>query len=125
MKKLLLNIGKKSKKAFSTPINSTKKNRVLRDYVQLIEKNKNLIFKENLKDIKTANQKKLRENLVKRLYLNENKILEIINSIKKIIKLKDPTNNVFIRFQPYHLCELLQILKHNQVFFRFDLNDIL
>ncbi len=94
MKKLLLNIGKKSKKAFSTPINSTKKNRVLRDYVQLIEKNKNLIFKENLKDIKTANQKKLRENLVKRLYLNENKILEIINSIKKIIKLKDPTNNV-------------------------------
>ena len=94
MKKLLKNIGKKSKKAFSTPINSTKKNRVLRDYVQLIEKNKNLIFKENLKDIKTANQKKLRENLVKRLYLNENKILEIINSIKKIIKLKDPTNNV-------------------------------
>ena len=94
MKKLLLNIGKKSKKAFSTPINSTKKNKVLRDYVQLIEKNKNLIFKENLKDIKTANQKKLRENLVKRLYLNENKILEIINSIKKIIKLKDPTNNV-------------------------------
>ena len=94
MKKLLLNIGKKSKKAFSTPINSTKKNRDLRDYVQLIEKNKNLIFKENLKDIKTANQKKLRENLVKRLYLNENKILEIINSIKKIIKLKDPTNNV-------------------------------
>ena len=64
------------------------------DLVQLIEKNKNLIFKENLKDIKTANQKKLRENLVKRLYLNENKILEIINSIKKIIKLKDPTNNV-------------------------------
>ncbi len=94
MKKLLLNIGKKSKKALSTHINSTKKNKVLRDYVQLIEKNKNLILKENLKDIKNANQKKIRENLIKRLYLNEYKILEITNSIKKIIKLKDPTNNV-------------------------------
>ena len=87
MKKLLVNIGKKSKIAFSISLNSDKKNKVLKDYFQLIEKNKKLILRENLKDIKNAYRKKLKENLVNRLYLNEKKILDIINSIKKIIKL--------------------------------------
>ena len=92
MKKLLINIGKNSKKAFFNSVHSTKKNKVLKDYLRLIEKNKNLILKENFKDVKNANKKKLKENLVQRLYLDEKKILDIINSIKKIIKLKNPTN---------------------------------
>ena len=92
MKKLLINIGKKSKTAFSTSLNSNKKNKVLKDYLQLIKKNKKSILKENAKDIKNANKNKLKKNLVDRLYLSEKKILDIINSIRKIIKLKDPTN---------------------------------
>ena len=92
MKKLLINIGKNSKKAFTNSLNLPKKNKVLKDYLRLIEKNKNLILKENFKDVKNANKKKLKENLVQRLYLDEKKILDIINSIKKIIKLKNPTN---------------------------------
>ena len=99
MKKLLVNIGKKSKIAFSTSLNSNKKNKVLKDYVQLIEKNKKLILRENFKDIKNAKRKKLKENLVKRLYLNEEKILNIINSIKQIIKLKDPTNLILEKWK--------------------------
>ena len=99
MKKLLVNIGKKSKIAFSISLNSDKKNKVLKDYFQLIEKNKKLILRENLKDIKNANRKKLKENLVNRLYLNEKKILDIINSIKKIIKLKDPTNVILEKWK--------------------------
>ena len=73
MKKLLINIGKKSKIAFSNSLNSTKKNRVLEDYVKLIKKNKEVILRENFKDIKNAERKKLKENLIKRLYLNEKK----------------------------------------------------
>ena len=92
MKKLLINIGIRSKIASSISLNSAKKNKVLKNYIQLIKKNKNLIIRENLKDIKNAKRKKLQENLIKRLYLNEKKILDIINSIKEIIKLKDPTN---------------------------------
>ncbi len=92
MKKLLINIGKKSKIAFSVSPSSLKKNKVLRDYIQLIKKNKKLILKANSKDIKNAQRKKLKENLIKRLYLNDKKVLDIINSIKEIIKLKDPTN---------------------------------
>ena len=40
MRKELINIGKKSKKAFTTQLNSKKKNKVLKDYCNLIEKNK-------------------------------------------------------------------------------------
>ena len=86
MKKILINIGKKSRKVFSISLNSTKKNKVLKDYLQLIEKNRTLILRENLKDIKNAKKKRLKENLIRRLYLNEKKILEIIKSIKKNYK---------------------------------------
>ena len=99
MKNLLINIGKKSKKAFSYQLNTKKKNKVLKNYYQLIEKNKKLIIKENKKDIKNANKKKLKDNLIKRLILNDKKISDIINSIKKIIKLKDPTNIILEKWK--------------------------
>ena len=92
MSNLLKDIGKKSKKAFSDQLNTKKKDKVLKDYLFLIIKNKKLILKENLKDIKNANKKKLKDNLIKRLVLDDKKIFDIQNSIKKIIKLKDPTN---------------------------------
>ena len=53
MKKLLTNIGKKSKKAFLNQISTNKKNKVLKDYCSLINANKKLILSENNKDIKT------------------------------------------------------------------------
>ena len=99
MKNLLINIGKKSKKAFSYQLNTKKKNKVLKNYYQLVEKNKKLIIKENKKDIKNANKKKLKDNLIKRLILNDKKISDIINSIKKIIKLKDPTNIILEKWK--------------------------
>ena len=99
MKKLLMNIGKKSRIAFSISLSTTKKNKVLKDYLKLIEKNKKLILRENSKDIKNAGKKKLKKNLVKRLYLNDKKILDITNSIKKIIKLKDPTNVILEKWK--------------------------
>ena len=92
MKSLLINLGKKSKKAFSKQISSKKKNKILKNYFQLIEKNKKLIIRANKKDIYNANKKKLKDNLIKRLILDDDKISDIVISIKKIIKLKDPTN---------------------------------
>ena len=58
MKNLLENIGKKSKKAFFQKLSSKKKDKVLRDYCYLINKNKKLIINENKKDIKIALKKK-------------------------------------------------------------------
>jgi len=99
MKNFLFNIGKKSKKALSFPLTSKKKDKVLKDYVELIKKNKKLILKENKKDIKNAYKKKLRDNLIKRLFLDEKKILDILSSIKKIISFKDPINNVLEKWK--------------------------
>ena len=99
MKNLLVNIGKKSKKAFSNELDTKKKNKVLKDYYLLIQKNKKLILSENKKDIKNALQKKLKDNLIKRLILDNKKIADITNSIKKIIRLKDPTNIILEKWR--------------------------
>ena len=92
MKNLLKNIGKKSKKAFVHKLSSKMKNKVLKSYCNLIYKNKKLIINENKKDLEKAIKKKIKDNLLQRLVLDDKKISIIINSIKKIIKLKDPTN---------------------------------
>ena len=92
MKKELINIGNKSKKAITSQLDSKKKNKVLKNYCDLIKKNKKFIINQNKKDIFNAQKKGLKSNLIDRLILDEKKISNIISSIKSIIKLNDPTN---------------------------------
>ena len=99
MRSLLINIGRKSKKAFANNINIKKKNKVLKDYCILINKNKKLILKENVKDVRNAYKKKIKDNLAKRLILNNEKIFNITSSINKIIRIKDPTNVILERWK--------------------------
>ncbi len=99
MKDLLIKIGIKSKKAFTKNVSSKKKDKVLKDYCNLINKNRRLIINQNKKDIKNAIKKKIKSNLIQRLVLNDKKISDIINSIKQIIKLKDPTNRVLEKWR--------------------------
>ena len=99
MKNLLLNIGKKSKKAFYKKLSSKKKDKVLYDYCRFINDYRKLIINENKKDIKNALKKNIKRNLVERLILDDKKVTNMINSIKKIIKLKDPTNIVLEKWK--------------------------
>ena len=92
MNKLLNKIGQNSKIAFRNKINSKKKNKVLNDFCSLIIINEQKIISENKKDIKFAKSKKLKENLIKRLSLNSEKIKSIIKSINTVIKLKNPVD---------------------------------
>ena len=92
MSKNLEKIGINAKIAFQNKISNKKKNKVLNYYIQLILKNQNKILVENAKDIKIAKSKKLKENLIKRLALNNDKIRSIIKSIKTISKFKDPVD---------------------------------
>jgi len=85
-------IGIKARKASQSNINTKIKNKVLSDYAKLIEKEKLFIIRENIKDIKFAKTKKIKQNLINRLQINNEKLVEIIKSIKKISKLKDPVN---------------------------------
>ena len=91
MSKYLIKLGQNSKKAHKI-IDTKIKNNVLKSFVKLIFKNKNKILLENLKDIRFAKKKGLKENLVKRLELNNEKLNSIIEAIKTVIKLKDPVN---------------------------------
>ena len=94
MKKNLINIGIKAKKASKIKIDSRNKNKVLKKFLNLINKNEKKILKENNKDIKFAIKNNLPENLVDRLSLNSKKLEEMQVSIQKIIKLADPINKV-------------------------------
>ena len=94
MKKTLFNIGQKSKLALQENISEKIKNKVLKDYCYLIKKNKSKILKSNDKDLNFAKNKKIKDNLIERLRINEKKINEILASINNIIKLRDPCNKI-------------------------------
>ena len=92
MNKFMNSIGIKSRKAFETNVDINIKNKVLNFYAQLLDKEKKLILRENLKDIEFAKNKGIKENLINRLKIDEIKLRNIKNSINKISKLKDPVN---------------------------------
>ena len=99
IKKILTNIGKKSKSALAHQVDTKKKNKVLIDYCSLIKKNQKLIINANKKDVNRSINKGVKKNLIERLILNEKKIDNIISSIKSVIKLKDPTNRVLEKWK--------------------------
>jgi len=86
-------IGKNAKKAIQNKINTKTKNKVLKKYIFLIEKEKKSILRSNLKDIKFALKKKLNNNLIDRLILNSKKLNSMKRAVKNIIHLKDPIDN--------------------------------
>ena len=92
-------VGQKSKQALLKKIETKKKDNVLKKYISLIKKEKSFILRENIKDIDFAKKKKLNNNLIDRLTLDSDKISAIINSIKNIIKLKDPVDNILEKWK--------------------------
>jgi len=92
-------IGRKARKASEYKITTKVKNKVLNDYAKLIKNEKKFIINQNSKDINYARKKGLKENLIKRLHLNENKLNVIINSILKIVKLRDPIDKTLDKWK--------------------------
>ena len=92
-------IGIKARKAGEYKITTKVKNKVLSDYAKLIKKEKKFIIIQNLKDVNYAKKKRLKENLIKRLHLDNNKLNGIVNSILKIAKLKDPIDNTLEKWK--------------------------
>ena len=94
MKKYINVIGQNAKKASLKKINRKLKNRVLKKYLLLINKEKKFILGANKKDVNLAIRKGLKSNLINRLALDEKKLEDIKKSLAKIIKLKDPVDNI-------------------------------
>ena len=89
-------LGKKSLEASKSIFNLDEKikNKVLYDYIKIINSNKNKIINQNKIDIKNAKKKKIKSNLIERSILDESRINSIIKSIKEVIKLKDPCGKI-------------------------------
>ena len=87
-------IGSKARKASEKRVDTKTKNKVLNDYARLIYKAKNIIIKENEKDIKFARNNGLKANLIDRLQINNEKLLGIKKSIEQVIKLRDPVDKI-------------------------------
>ena len=92
-------IGKNAKKALIYKVDIKNKNKVLKKYTLLIKREKNSILRENSKDIEFALKKGLKDNLIDRLILNSKKLNLLINSIKNIIRLKDPTDKILEKWK--------------------------
>ena len=92
-------IGIKARKASEYKVTTEVKNKVLNDYAKLIRNEKKFIINQNSKDINYARKRGLKENLIKRLHLNENKLDGIINSILKIAKLRDPIDSTLEKWK--------------------------
>ena len=99
MNKYMNLIGQKAKKAVVNKIDSKKKNKILKKYLNLIEKEKNSIFHENKKDIKFAVNNKLKDNLIARLVLDSKKLNSIKQTIKNIINLPDPVDKILEKWK--------------------------
>jgi glutamate-5-semialdehyde dehydrogenase len=94
MNRHMILIGQNARKASLRKINTKIKNKVLKKYALLLDKEKNSIFKANIKDVKLALKKGLKNNLIDRLTIDQKKLNTIKNSINNIAKLKDPVDTV-------------------------------
>ena len=92
MIKVMNLIGIKSRRASEKKINIDTKNKVLNLYAKLLDKENKSILRENLKDIKFAKNKGIKENLINRLQIDKVKLKNIKESVIRISKLKDPVN---------------------------------
>jgi len=87
-------IGQNARKASLEKINARTKDKVLKRYASLLNKEKNSILKANAKDIKFTIKKRFKNNIIDRLTIDQKKLNNIKNSINKIAKLKDPVDNI-------------------------------
>jgi len=85
-------IGEKAKLASQhlSNLNIDKRNSVLKQFGQYLRTNSQSILSSNKKDISNAKSKKIKDSMIDRLKLSNKKIAQIRNSIKEIIKFKDP-----------------------------------
>ena len=95
--KYLKKIGLNSRKAFEKLkiVDHDKIKLVLNNYNTAILKNKKIIIRENLKDIKFEKKK----HLIDRLVLNDKRIDGIRHSINEIAKFKNPVGRVLEKWQ--------------------------
>jgi len=75
-------------------LSSKQKNKILNLFADVLEKNIDMIVKENQKDLDYAKENNLSSAMVDRLLLDENRIKSMASSIKDIATLTEPVGRV-------------------------------
>ncbi|MDE6181692.1 MAG: glutamate-5-semialdehyde dehydrogenase, partial [Eubacteriales bacterium] len=85
-------IGQNAKNAYKnlSKLNSNEKNLILEKCIENLNKYKEEILKANEEDVKIAKENGIKEILIDRLILNEDRINSMCNGINQIKELKDP-----------------------------------
>ena len=99
MNKIMNSIGQNARKAILNKIDTRTKNKILKRYALLLDKEKNSIISANQKDIKFAKKKGLKNNLIDRLTIDDKKLVGIKKSIEKIVKIKDPVDYILEKWR--------------------------
>ena len=99
MNKIMNSIGQNARKAILNKIDTQTKNKILKRYALLLDKEKNSIISANQKDIKFAKKKGLKNNLIDRLTIDDKKLVGIKKSIEKIVKIKDPVDYILEKWR--------------------------
>ena len=99
MNKIMNSIGQNTRKAILNKIDTRTKNKILKRYALLLDKEKNSIISANQKDIKFAKKKGLKNNLIDRLTIDHKKLVGIKKSIEKIVKIKDPVDYILEKWR--------------------------
>ncbi len=94
--KLVQDLGLKAKTAnsFISNVSSQKKNNVLQRIGEIIWQDKELILKENRKDLLKADRNAISKSKRDRLLLTEDRLQEIISGLNSIANQKDPVGQV-------------------------------
>ena len=99
MNKIMNSLGQNARKAILNKIDTRTKNKILKRYALLLDKEKNSIISANQKDIKFAKKKGLKNNLIDRLTIDHKKLVSIKKSIEKIVKIKDPVDCILKKWR--------------------------
>ena len=99
MNKIMNSLGQNARKAILNKIDTRTKNKILKRYALLLDKEKNSIISANQKDIKFAKKKGLKNNLIDRLTIDHKKLVGIKKSIEKIVKIKDPVDYILEKWR--------------------------
>ncbi len=96
IKEYVENICKKAKEAFFELAKADEKriNDVLLELAELIDKKREAIKQENLKDMKNGEQNNLSSALLDRLLLNDRRIDSMIESLQMLVSLRSPVGEV-------------------------------
>ena len=92
----LVEIGEKVKR--TTPIlrkmSTKQKNEILQKVANAIEENKDKIIDSNKMDIENAINKNMKQSLIDRLLINEQRIVQMAEGLREIAKLNDPIGEI-------------------------------